>query len=151
MATTKAEQTAGKRGAAERIRELESQVIDLVEQVEMLRGRLAGGAESAARSGGGSERLAVPAAELPADYHGHMPRQVLVSLRPELRRRLMSLFVHLRAEHATTRHPRYHDETKHIDNPSHVITWLLERVTLTGGRDDAKRCNVVQSDDHEQR
>jgi len=95
-------------------------------------------AAAQARAAAGGDLLSIPAAELPADYHGHMPRQVLVSLRPELRRRVMSLYLHLKAEHATTRHPRYHDQTKHVDNPSHVITWLLERVRLVGESDDAK-------------
>jgi len=122
-------------GPLSRIRELENRVAELLEQNQALRSR----ADSADSAAGGAERtplgrLLVAADELPVDYKGHMPRHLVVSLRPELRRRVMGLFAHLKDHHATIRHPRYHDEVRHVDDPSHVISWLLERVTLVGAQ-----------------
>lgn len=70
--------------------------------------------------------------ELPVDYKGHLCRRVQVSLRPDLRRRVMGLYEYLRATHATIRHPRYHDQTKHVDDVAQAIVWVLERVQLLG-------------------
>lgn len=105
-----------------RIRELEAQVERLSKELSRAR-------NSAALVQG---RLVVAADELPVDYHGHLPRQVALSLRPDLRRLVMGLYQHLRATHATIRHPRYHEQTKHVDDLAQAIVWVLERVTLAG-------------------
>lgn len=101
----------------DRIRELES-------QVEALRGELAARRDC----------LQVPGLELPVDYKGHLCRRVQVSLRPDLRRRVMALYFHLRETHATIRHPRYHEQTKHVDDVAQAIVWVLERVELVAAK-----------------
>ncbi len=83
---------------------------------------------------GSTTHLEVDADELPVDYKGHIPRRVEVSLRPDLRRKLVALHQHLRSQHAVIRHPRYHEQTKHVDDLSHVVVWVLERVVLRGSQ-----------------
>lgn len=115
---------AGSAGSPEgRIAQLERQVRELRERNQELLAERAAGANSRGR-------LVVSTSELPADYKGHLPRRLVVSLRPDLRRRVIALFHHLQAVHATTQHPRYHAEAVHVDSPAHVVIWLLERVAL---------------------
>lgn len=117
--------TAIKRTEAEEIQSLRQQVRDLEQKLAAARN------PSAERC----DRITVAADELPVDFHGFMPRRVEVSLRPELRRKIVALHRHLKAQNTTIRHPRYHDQTRHVDDLAHVMVWLIERVELVGHAD----------------
>lgn len=105
------------------------EIQQLRQRVKDLEQKLAAGQT---RSAGLSDHLDVEAVELPADYKGHLPRLLHVSLRPDLRRVVIALHRHLTETHAQIQHPRYHDQTRHVDDMAHVLVWILERVRLTG-------------------
>ena len=74
----------------------------------------------------------LPFAELPADYAGHLPRRVEVSLVPRLRRKVQAIRAGLREANETIPHPRDPDARKPVYEAAHTLQWLLEKVELTG-------------------